>query len=503
MVEPHSPCWGADSPGVDDSGSLDLVDLPDSPIEPGTSDAWGGVAEHELYNPCIEPEPPEQQCGWPHGTKFLPPLHSAETNTYTSAQSLLDAYSRTPPRMSPREHEWASGPVLTFASDFDDAVADAAQDVHTSTSRRSSGDLGAPMPDLGCERLLAPFTCCSIFEARAFAPHGAKARSVTDDVSTKLAQDLADKLEQRRAWERAAPPHSPPLDPDTEAGACHHSSHVQVRIPANENSQVLKRDAVLHDDQSHCPAPLSITVQAPEPRRRGDDAAIRRVSPINRTVLAPRTKITREGVQLPTSPHSSDMIKVHLLEAKMLASRRLGGFPDPCAWISLHHRTKATWLNGRRSEGGEGGCQVSAMDMKTQHSMAPHFKSSTVTQSQDPIWNDAVNLIMAYQSTTVAANGIQHESATLEPLFGKSINLFMTVHDDGVKKCDFLGQAAVLDILPGTTVDRWVTLQRRDGNPQMENFGGRVSSVRIKIEYISLTRKMETKQIRLSPTPPR
>jgi hypothetical protein len=501
--------------GMDESESLDLVDLPDSPIEP----AWGMGGGHDLYEEGgygemrIASSQPQQSrtC-----LDVLHPHHSAE---YTSAQSLLDAYSRTPPPESPvpayTAHNRCYGQVLTFASDFDQTGAlEYPETYHNNEFEEHEYQWPAanrveevsPLPFQAVE-LLPPFTCCAVYDARANVR-----RSVTDVVSSKLAQDLAYKLEQRRAWERedSAPPgenerkkleksHVTVNSPLQSIASADDAPGVLRRMDASEDMRLEPGIAVLSSipvtgreldgKVSDACAP-----DHPNARRRGDDAAVRRVSSINRTAEPDRANSACDASAGQVPPHASicnasDMIIINLIEAKMLSSRKAGGLPDPCAWISLHHQGKVT----RRDDVASG-----IMNMKAHHSMLPHFKSATVPSSQDPAWNSIVSLTMAYKSTTVIVDGIQHDSATLEPVAGQSVNIFITIHDAGMKKCDFLGQAAVLDILPGTMVDRWVTLQRRDGHPQMESIGGRVSSVRLKVEYISASAKGLAQPIHLS-----
>ena len=494
--------------GMNESESLDLVDLPDSPIEPSCMGGGHDLYEEGGYGEMrIASSQPQQNrtC-----LDVLHPLHSAE---YTSAQSLLDAYSRTPPPESPvpaytahkyTAHNRGHGQVLTFASDFDQTGALAYPETYHNNKLEEHGyqwpaadrvEEVSPVPFREFEPL-PPFTCCAVYDARASVR-----RSVTDVVSSKLAQDLAYKLEQRRAWERedSASPgenkrkkleksHVTVNSPLQSMASADDAPGVLRRIEASEDMRLEPGIAVLSSipvtgRELDGKVSDDLALDHPNARRRGDDAAVRRVCSNNRTVEPARTNSACDASAGKMPPHgcnASDMIIINLVEAKMLSSRKAGGLPDPCAWISLHHRGKVM----RRDDVASG-----IMNMKAHHSMLPHFKSATVPSSQDPAWNSIVSLTMAYKSTTVIVDGIQHDSATLEPVAGQSVNIFITVHDAGMKKCDFLGQAAILDILPGTMVDRWVTLQRRDGQPQMESVGGRVSSVRMKIEYISASAK--------------
>jgi len=449
--------------------------------------------------------------------EWIEPLN----HEYASAQDLLDAFSTTPPSISRAASSEPDHSMRQHAGNR--SQADAVRIVPSLI-----GDHAGMVPP--ADRL-SPFTCGVVFETPPAPLRDASratkdvrsdrrplfggssfegVRSVTDDASSKLAHDLASKLAQRRAWEirggetkacdegasaQDAGPTAPAMipTPGVEDGPGHVSRMKELREHASGSSVYSGRiPAKTHSDENFV-------------TRKCDDAATRRVSSAksifpsrcqqqslhaNAVVngsdslagaesrLNRKSKTPDQANRCAGDYQTSSSVTVRILEAKMLTARRFGGLPDPCCWISLHHRSKKSNYS-RRKEGRDG--EVSVMDMKAQHTMRPHFKSDIVKQAQDPVWNSSTSLNVAYQCTSVIVDGIEHESATFSALSGQAVNLFLTVHDDGARH-SFLGQAAICDILPGASVDRWVTLQRRDGSPQMDSMG-RVSSVRVKIHY--------------------
>ena len=463
--------------------------------------------------------------------EWIEPLN----NEFASAQDLLDAFSTTPPSISRAASPEPDHPPRQNAGRLSqaDAVCKAPSLI---------GDHGGTVHKF---EPVWPFTCTVIFEtpdalsrdaSRAtedvrYSPKQCTAevsslnqpthtsrrasfwgssfggvRSVTDDAFSKLAHDLASKLAQRRAWESRGS--------ERKGGACDEVSAqsagapvIDPAPPVEDNSGLVSRMKVLREQASNSifPAGPASAKTHCDGIQKCDDAAKRRVSSETKRIFlsgSEQTLLHAKGIadgpdslagaeRRPDGSQKSDPAKrnacenqtpssvtVRILEAKMLAARKFGGLPDPCCWISLHRRSKMSNCS-RRGQGCQS--EVTVMDMKAQHAMRPQFKSAVVKQARDPVWNSSISLSVAYQCTSVILDGIEHESATSGALSGQAVNLFLTVHDHGARH-SFLGQAAITDISPGAVVDRWVTLQRRDGSRQMDS-RGRVSSVRVKIDY--------------------
>ena len=454
--------------------SFDLTDLPESPLSfepetpPGTLQYTQGerceFANDWSHAPQHAPPPPHhmlhaslasddactralsfsRHCA-PGGCSRQP-LHVL-CNEYASAKDLLNAFSSTTPPWTPE------GTTPRFWGDTMPNMKLTASDYDFNYETNS----------------LLPLTCSQMFETqvttvipqtrsanRASIEGGSSkpyVRSLTDDISKKLSDDLSSKLAQRRAWEN---------DQQTDGNIkpCLINEGGKNYCSSPNSSQELKRknNTILNSSASRT-------------RMTSDTIA-------NHSPSASRI-IQHERTSAHVVSHS---VTAHILEAKRLGGRRYSGLPDPSCWISLHCRSKV--FRDADAGAGNSGGEVSLMDMKAQHTMQPHFKSPAVKQAQDPTWNSSVSLNKAYRSFSVMVDGFEHRSARSEALGGEPINLFLTVHDEGEMKNNFLGQAAILDICPSSVVDRWVTLQRRDGMPQIDSLG-RVSSVRIKVEYSS------------------
>ena len=457
--------------------------------------------------------------------EWIEPLN----NKFASAQDLLDAFSTTPPSISraaspepdhPPRQNAGSRPQADALRNAPWLIGD-----HSGTVRKFE-----PM---------SPFTCAKIFEAPAalwrdvatndlqfnrrasfWGSSFGGVRSVTDDASSKLAHDLASKLAQRRAWESRGSEHrgSACDEVSTQSAGHPRAPVIDPAPPIEDNTGLVSRMKAFREQASNSTVPAGPASAKThcDGIQKCDDAANRRVSSVAKSIFL-------SGVQQP-SLHANGIadgpvslagaerrpdgksqksdpanrnaceyqtpssITVRILEAKMLAARKFGGLPDPCCWISLHHRSKMSNCSRRGQD-----CQseVAVKDMKAQHAMRPQFKTAVVKQARDPAWNSSISLSVAYQCTSVILDGIEHESATSGALSGQAVNLFLTVHDHGARH-SFLGQAAITDISPGAVVDRWVTLQRRDGSRQMDS-RGRVSSVRVKIDYACTQARSDVK----------
>jgi len=524
---------GWTQPAIQSDESLDFIDLPDSPpfiaqVSPERDEEVREESGSTRYGYGLAGDWSPRDTGIPLNNtgmqiqgrsssqmrrrQIYEPLH----NHYDSAQALLDAFSAMPEEieLTPEcSRTPSTDPAQYLPASEQSWVGSIPRD---RWAMAMSSDKGMPcISDFG---RLSPVTCLHIYQtqpAGVAAPETrlssiqlgtarAVMRSVTDEASSKLAHDLASKLAQRREWESKSLTDGQQRREDRSTDLNH---SLKDNSDRQARTQTAFRANKSHRSASAAPTSTAVCSQdsntLPE-SGVGDDAAVRRASSgkgafpwtsqlqeVVHTKLEASGSPTRTGIKSANRHDSSDRIVenrqsdgviVHVLEARMLGARRHGGLPDPCCWISLHHRNKIS----RNCDGVSGSCcgEVSAMDMKAQHTMRPHFKTPIIKHAQDPVWNSTTMLSVAYRSTSVLVEGIKHESASLESLDAHPINLFLTVLDGGESKMSFLGQASVQEILPGAVVDRWVTLQRRDGSTQMDSLG-RVSSVRIKIEYTS------------------
>jgi hypothetical protein len=500
---------------------------------PHTLEAAGNLAECNGHDFGKETRPRGEPEDWKRRDIFqewIEPLN----NEFASAQDLLDAFSTTPPSISRAASPEPDHPKQQNACSR--SQADAVRNAPSLI-----GDHGGTVLKF---EPVSPFTCTEIFETPAalwrdvsrvtndvrsnrsasfWGSSFGGVRSVTDDASSKLAHDLASKLAQRRAWEssgseRRGGERSTCDEISTQSAGHPRAPVIDSAPPVEDNAGLVSRMKAFceHSSNSIVPAGPASAKTHCDGIQKCDDAANRSASSAAKSIFLSGSQQPSlhangiadgsdslagaerrpDGTSQKSNPANRNAceyqtpgsVTVRILEAKMLAARKFGGLPDPCCWISLHHRSKISNCS-RRGEGCQS--EVTVMDMKAQHAMRPQFKSAVVKQARDPVWNSSISLSVAYQCTSVILDGIEHESATSGALSGQAVNLFLTVHDHGARH-SFLGQASITDISPGAVVDRWVTLQRRDGSRQMDS-KGRVSSVRVKIDYACAQARSDVK----------
>lgn len=192
-------------------------------------------------------------------------------------------------------------------------------------------------------------------------------------------------------------------------------------------------------------------------------------------------------------------IRVEIVESRRLPARRNGMVPDPFCSLSLHHYSGSYDGSAGQSQQVQVG-SLGDIGMKA-HLIRPQHRTRTVARSLKPAWSDVVTLDDAYSSCVEQEDGVQLERAFLTKLSWQPVLLVVTVHDDGVKSKEVLGQV-VLRVGPGASLAQWFSLQRRDGLPQY-NHEGEMAEILLRIRSFSRgldgTRSATLERVRLSP----